>query len=100
MKELLDLLLILHEEIKFIKAYIKLLKETRVDKLKNSWLDGQDVLLTLHISKRTLQTLRNNGTLPYSKIQGKFYYKVSDVEELLQSNYYNYNFKCDGAKQK
>lgn len=98
MKEIIDLILSLSQEIKYIKAYIQLLKETRAERLKDSWIDNQDVLQTLHISKRTLQTFRKNGTLPYSKVQGKFYYKVSDIEELLQSNYYNPNFKCDGVK--
>ena len=98
MKEIVDLILSLSQEIKYIKAYIQLLKETRAERLKDSWIDNQDVLQTLHISKRTLQTFRKNGTLPYSKVQGKFYYKVSDIEELLQSNYYNPNFKCDGVK--
>lgn len=98
MKEIVDLILSLSQEIKYIKAYIQLLKETRAERLKDSWIDNQDVLQTLHISKRTLQTFRKNGTLPYSKVQGKFYYKVSDIEKLLQSNYYNPNFKCDGVK--
>jgi hypothetical protein len=98
MKELIDLILALSQEIKFIKAYIQLLKQSRAERLKDSWIDNQDVLQTLHISKRTLQTFRKNGTLPYSKVKGKFYYKVSDIEELLQSNYYNPNFKCDGVK--
>jgi|TARA_R100000479_G_scaffold51000_2_gene23944 hypothetical protein len=98
MKEIIDLILSLSQEIKYIKAYIQLLKESRAERLKDSWIDNQDVLQTLHISKRTLQTFRKNGTLPYSKVKGKFYYKVSDIEELLQSNYYNPNFKCDGVK--
>jgi hypothetical protein len=51
------------------------------------WLDNQDVMQILHISPRTLQTLRANGTLPFSRIKGKFYYKVSDLEALLNSNY-------------
>ncbi|MCK9205571.1 MAG: helix-turn-helix domain-containing protein [Salinivirgaceae bacterium] len=51
------------------------------------WLDNQDVMQILHISPRTLQTLRANGTLPFSRIKGKFYYKVSDLVALLESNY-------------
>ncbi len=51
------------------------------------WLDNQDVMQMLHISPRTLQTLRSNGTLPFSRIKGKFYYKVSDLNALLESNY-------------
>lgn len=53
------------------------------------WLDSQDIMQTLHISKRTLQTLRTNGTLPYSRIGNKIYYKRSDIETILQNNYNN-----------
>jgi hypothetical protein len=98
MTEIIDLLLALSQEIKDIKARIELLQISRAEVLKDTWIDNQDVLQTLHISKRTLQTFRTNGTLPYSKVQGKFYYKVSDVEQLLQDNYYNHNFKCNGNK--
>lgn len=34
-------------------------------------LDGQDVMMKLHISPRTLQTLRSNGTIPYTRIGRK-----------------------------
>lgn len=98
MTEIIDLLLALSQEIKDLKARIELLRHSRAEVLKDTWIDNQDVLQTLHISKRTLQTFRDNGTLPYSKVKGKFYYKVSDVEQLLQDNYYNHNFKQDGNK--
>ena len=98
MTEIIDLLLTLSQEIKDIKARIELLRHTRAEVLKDTRIANQDVLQTLHISKRTLQTLRTNGTLPYSKVKGKFYYKVADIEQLLQDNYYNHNFKRDGNK--
>ncbi len=98
MTEIIDLILALSQDIKDLKARIDLLRQSRAEVLKDTWIDNQDVLHTLHISKRTLQTFRDNGTLPYSKIKGKFYYKVSDVEQLLQDNYYNHNFKRDGSK--
>lgn len=53
----------------------------------NEWLDNQDVMLALHISLRSLQTLRSNGTLPYSRINNKIYYLRRDVEKLLNDNY-------------
>lgn len=46
-------------------------------------MDSQDVCLKLNISPRTLQTLRDNGKLPYSQIQHKIFYKPDDVEALL-----------------
>ena len=37
----------------------------------------------LNISPRTLQTLRDNGTLAFSQINHKVYYKPEDVESIL-----------------
>lgn len=98
MTEIIDLILALSQDIKDLKARIELLRQSRAEVLKDTWIDNQDVLQTLHISKRTLQTFRTNGILPYSKIKGKFYYKVADIEQLLQDNYYNHNFKYNGGK--
>ena len=53
------------------------------DKRLDNWLDNQDVCQMLNISPRTLQTLRDNGTLAYSQINRKVYYKPEDVECIL-----------------
>ena len=50
---------------------------------RGDWLDNQDVCQMLNISPRTLQTLRDNGTLAYSQINRKVYYKLEDVEDIL-----------------
>lgn len=49
----------------------------------SEWLDNQDVCRMLNISKRTLQTLRDNGTLAYTQISHKIYYKPEDIERIL-----------------
>lgn len=53
------------------------------DKEIGEWLDNQDVCQLLGISKRTLQTLRDNGDLGFSKIKRKVYYKSEDVEMVV-----------------
>lgn len=53
------------------------------EKELSKWLDNQDVCLILNISKRSLQTYRDNGTLPYTKIGYKIYYKPADVERIM-----------------
>ena len=53
------------------------------DKGLGDLLDNQDVCQMLNISPRTLQTLRDNGTLAYSQINRKVYYKLEDVEGIL-----------------
>ncbi|MFA6400267.1 MAG: helix-turn-helix domain-containing protein [Salinivirgaceae bacterium] len=74
---------------KAIKIQLEFLKKSRNERLKENWIDAQEVLIALNISKRTLQTMRDNGSLPFSRINGKFYYKVADLEKLLESNYSN-----------
>ena len=47
-------------------------------------LDNQEVCLLLKVSPRTLQTLRDNGTLAYTQICHKTYYKPGDVESIVR----------------
>ena len=98
MIEIIDLLMGLSQEVRDLRTRIELLNATKVEYLKNAWVDNQDVMQMLHISPRTLQSFRTNIVRANCKISGKIYYKVADIEELLQANYYNPNFKCDGRK--
>jgi len=47
------------------------------------WLNNKEVCELLHISLRTLQTCRDTGVLPYSKIGHKCFYRIKDVEEFI-----------------
>lgn len=49
------------------------------------WLRTSEVRKLLNISSGTLQNLRINGTLPYSKIGGALFYNKKDIEKLLTS---------------
>jgi len=50
------------------------------------WLKSVEVRKMLSISPGTLQTLRINGTLPYTRIGGTNYYNLTDIEKLLSKN--------------
>ena len=50
----------------------------------NRWMDNQEVCRQLNISPRTLQTLRDNGTLAYSLIGHKIFYKPEDVQRIVR----------------
>ncbi len=50
----------------------------------NRWLDNQEVCQQLNISPRTLQTLRDNGTLAYSQINHKMFYRPEDVMSIVK----------------
>ena len=64
-------------------AQMKAIASRGNDKGLDDWLDNQDVCQMLNISPRTLQTLRDNGTLVYSQINRKVYYRPEDVESIL-----------------
>ena len=50
---------------------------------EKEWLDSDDVCRLLCISPRTLQTMRENGTLAYTKISHKVYYRPEDVKAVF-----------------
>lgn len=89
MKEqpLLKMLLQLSADLKEMKTHLQSLKKSQTEVFKETWIDGQDVQVALNVSQRTLQTLRTSKLLPFSQFNGKCYYKVSDLETLLESNY-------------
>lgn len=87
MEEMFVLVQKILEEMRIIKRELTLINFDSIEKIKTEWIDSQDVMMCLNISKRTLQSLRDNGRLPFSKINGKFYYKTTDLKELLESNY-------------
>jgi hypothetical protein len=71
----LDLL----EEIK------KLLRQNGIQPVKK-WLKSPEVRKLLNISPGTLQNMRVNGTLPFTKIGGVIYYDYEDIQKMLQTN--------------
>ncbi len=51
---------------------------------KNEWLRSSQVRKMLNISANTLQSLRVNGTLNYTKVGSIFYYKLEDINRMLR----------------
>lgn len=77
----------LSDKIISLDAKIEYLTKSARGQLENMWLDNQDLMQLLHISIRTMQKLRSHGILPYSKINGKVYYRASDIKNLLNIHY-------------
>jgi hypothetical protein len=50
------------------------------------WLKSSEVKKLLKISPGTLQNLRVNGTLNYTKIGSIIYYNYTDIQKLLETN--------------
>jgi propanediol utilization protein len=51
------------------------------------WLKSNEVRKMLNISPGTLQNLRINGTLRHSKIGGMMYYKLEDINKVLEGGF-------------
>jgi hypothetical protein len=76
------------ELIEFRNLLLNDLKEIINSKPQQSkqWLKSNEVRKLLNISPGTLQNLRINGTLSYTKIGGIMYYNHSDIDKLLNRN--------------
>jgi hypothetical protein len=93
MSELIETLNSLKSDLSEIKTAISKISNPAKKLIADEWLDNQDALMLLHISKRSLQHLRDSGALPHSRIRGKFYYKTTDIKELLEKNYFRLGVK-------
>ena len=49
------------------------------------WMKSYEVREILDISAGTLQTMRANGTLSYTKIGGLIFYDYEDITKLMES---------------
>ena len=54
---------------------------------KDAFLDNQEFIQLMNISKRTAQSWRDDGIISFSQVGSKIYYRMSDVQMLLDSNY-------------
>lgn len=58
-------------------------------KLKK-YLKSSEVMEMLQVSPGTLQNLRINGTLPFTKIGGIIYYDIEDIQSIMTKNKVHY----------
>ncbi|MFT3738460.1 MAG: helix-turn-helix domain-containing protein [Breznakibacter sp.] len=72
-------------KIELLEDFKRLLKEHGGQPSKK-WLKSPEVRKLLNISPGTLQNLRVNGTLPYTKMGGALYYDYEDIQKILQAN--------------
>ena len=68
------------------------IQDKKIDRLMNSHnclngeklLDNQDLCFMLKVSVKTLQRYRKKGILPYLLLDGKYYYRASDIHRLIR----------------
>lgn len=55
------------------------------------WLKSYEVKKMMNISTGTLQNLRVNGTLPFTKVGGIIYYDLEEIEKVMDKQKVNSN---------
>jgi hypothetical protein len=65
---------------------IKQLLQNQSGQPAKKWLKSPEVRELLGISPGTLQNLRINGTLPYTKVGGVLYYDYQEIMQVLEQN--------------
>lgn len=57
--------------------------------IEQEWIEGKELAASLNLPPRRLQHLRESGTLSFSTIGKKIYYRISEVKFLLEQNIIN-----------
>lgn len=65
---------------------LKSLLPAQNNAIQKKWLKSKEIRSMLGISAGTLQTLRINGTIPYSKMGGVIYYDNEEIQRILHAN--------------
>jgi hypothetical protein len=66
----------------FLEDLVSLIEQQKTTPARR-WLKGDDVRRYLQISPHTLQLLREQGELPYTKMGGTYYYDFVDLRRIL-----------------
>ena len=81
-------MLALLEAVVGIKNELLYIRENFHPLLKGEiYLSGEQVCEMLHISKRTLQQYRDDGLIPFIKLERKILFRESDIIKVLEDNY-------------
>jgi len=82
-------LIILPEELQIISEKLEKIEATLKKEQKNiedPILTTEDVMNLMKVSRRSLQTWRDERLIEFSTIKGKFYYRLSAINSLLTKN--------------
>ena len=63
------------------------LEEIQNQKQLKRWLSNSEACDFLEVTPRTMQNYRDNGIISFSKVGSKIYYRISDLEIHLESNF-------------
>ena len=73
-------------KINTIAKFVANLQTKTEEEPTDVWVDSYDVCTFLKISTKTLQRLRAAHAISFSRIRGKNFYKISEIERLMKEN--------------
>jgi hypothetical protein len=76
----------LTSKINTIAKFVSALQAKAEEEPADGWVDSYDVCTFLKISTKTLQRLRATNSVSYSRIRGKNFYRISEIQRLPSEN--------------
>ncbi|MDR1583084.1 MAG: helix-turn-helix domain-containing protein [Prevotellaceae bacterium] len=76
----------LQSKINTIAKFVTALQSKAEEQPEDGWVDSYEVCTFLKISSKTLQRLRAANEITYSQIRGKNFYRISEIQRLLNEN--------------
>jgi hypothetical protein len=77
-----------------INSIAKFVVDQSENKGIDGWVDSYEVCTYLQVSARTLQRLRSKRAVNYSLIRGKTFYRISEIQRLLDENIIRRSEEC------
>jgi hypothetical protein len=69
----------------FLEELVQILEQQKTTSARK-YLKAHEVCRLLKISPRTLHRYRADGSLPYTRIRGTYYYDNTDIQRLIEEN--------------
>jgi 3-methyladenine DNA glycosylase Tag len=73
-------------KINTIAKFVTAMQSKAEEEPEDGWVDSYEVCTFLKISDKTLQRLRTAGAITFSRIRGKNFYRISEIQRLMQEN--------------
>ena len=73
-------------KINTIAKFVTAIQAKAEEEPADGWVDSYEVCTFLKISAKTLQRLRAANAVSYSRIRGKVFYKISEIQRLMNNN--------------
>jgi hypothetical protein len=73
-------------KINTIAKFVTALQTKADEEPADGWVDSYEVCTFLKVSAKTLQRLRTSNSVTYTRIRGKVFYKISEIQRLMDEN--------------